>query len=198
MRLTGMTGSALCAELRKRVGSELIIIALTAQALPEERNAILNSGFNDILLKPFREHELTGLLQQNVQEKVIDVQSNFSMDELEKMTYGDKDLMRSILEQFIEDSRNDFNLLKHAVEHADVDKAVLLFHRLAGRTSQVGDKKLGAEFRKCELELDQPRNTDHINRKIARLQVKMEDLIVKINAWFATQQVTSEDFVTNK
>src|SRR5690606_25819810 len=54
MRMPGMSGKELCALLRKQIPADVKIIALTAQVLPEEREQVLNNGFDALLMKPFR------------------------------------------------------------------------------------------------------------------------------------------------
>jgi signal transduction histidine kinase/FixJ family two-component response regulator len=185
IRLPGMNGGELCRSLRKRVGSGLKIIALTAQALPEEREAILENGFDDLLPKPFREQDLIQLLAESRTTHLPSAEDTFSLAELEKMTYGDKEQMILIIEQFIEDSLTDLGLLDNAIGLEDTNKLVLLLHRVAGRTAQIGAKELGAAFRSLEITVDETNQFIELKKKVHNLKVSMEDLISTLTQYIA-------------
>src|SRR3546814_6024529 len=64
LRMPGMSGVELCRRLKERVPAHVKIIALTAQALPDEQEEVLKQGFDGVLMKPFRETELLKLLEE--------------------------------------------------------------------------------------------------------------------------------------
>src|SRR3546814_7910884 len=69
------------------------------------------------------------------------------------MTYGDREQIRKILDRFVEDTGNDINQIYHSMELSDREKLLLLLHRIAGRTAQIGARDLAAQFRTTELSL---------------------------------------------
>src|SRR3546814_5282215 len=64
LRMPGMSGVELCRRLKERVPAHVKIIALTAQALPDEQEEVLKQGFDGVLLNPFWESELLKLLEE--------------------------------------------------------------------------------------------------------------------------------------
>ena len=151
IRMPEMSGLELCAALRK-LSSKLKVFALTAQALPEERQVILESGFDGILMKPFREADLLGLLKvdpEQVKPPEEEVGSNINLSSIEQMTFGDTGRLIKILKQYVDDSLQDINQLVSF--HGHEPEVSFLLHRLAGRSSQLGASKLAALM--CELEL---------------------------------------------
>jgi signal transduction histidine kinase/ActR/RegA family two-component response regulator len=62
IRMSGMHGDELCRRLRKQAGASVRFYAVTAQVLPEEQEELLKSGFDGLLVKPFRTDELLKLL----------------------------------------------------------------------------------------------------------------------------------------
>ena len=57
--MPGLSGEETCARLRATPsGSALKIVAYTAHAFPEDRERLLASGFDDILVKPISIHAL--------------------------------------------------------------------------------------------------------------------------------------------
>jgi signal transduction histidine kinase/FixJ family two-component response regulator len=183
IRMKEMSGIKLCHELRKRLGSDLQIIALTAQALPEEREEILKQGFNKVLKKPFRENELLGLftidLQESVPVSIAHSEIEKSLETIEKLTFGDKELMQTIIKQFVEDSKNDVTELLAVTSKNETEKASLLLHRIAGRTSQIGNISLGLKFRKAEITLQKEGLSSELIKEIELLGNQMEIFIVK-------------------
>ena len=65
-----MDGYEASRQIRQRVRwSKLPIVALTANAMPEERERCRSAGMNDYLAKPFRREELAALIDTWVAPK---------------------------------------------------------------------------------------------------------------------------------
>jgi signal transduction histidine kinase/FixJ family two-component response regulator len=161
MRMPGLNGAELCRRLRKQIPEHVKIFALTAQALPEEREAVLQEGFDGLVMKPFRESEILALLDDHTilaDEDLYGYDTDQDEDEidlaaLEKLTFGDKELLRKILDRFVTDNRNDLDLLCTAAREVDMEQISLLLHRMAGRTAQIGAGELAARMRMLEIAL---------------------------------------------
>lgn len=167
MRMPQMNGAELCKLLREKIPSYVKIYALTAQALPDERSSILSQGFDGLLMKPFRESELLSLLfnQQGVEGKKEEpISANVDLSAVEKMAYGDKDLIKKIIRRFEDDTSVDLSQLKIAMEKDQISEVSLLLHRIAGRTAQIGAKDLAAKFRAEEIMIHNS-NTLHSEQK---------------------------------
>ncbi|MEL6538835.1 MAG: response regulator, partial [Bacteroidota bacterium] len=65
LQMPVMDGYTATQEIRK-TQSQLPIIALTATALPHERQRILEVGMNDFVLKPFKPETLFGALSKHL------------------------------------------------------------------------------------------------------------------------------------
>jgi len=181
MRMPEMSGTELCLALKKYIPDDVKVIALTAQVLPEEREKVLASGFDGLLMKPFREEQLLALFENDallsapINEKVFDTNA------LEKMTFGDQAQLSKIIKQFAADTLNDKDELTAALTQNDKEKASLIVHRIAGRTAQIGAKDLAAEFRKMELMLHQSAGISEIHQsEIKKLLEKLSDFSVGI------------------
>lgn len=146
IRMPGINGVDLCKQLRARV-PELYIVALTAHLLPDERKFIVESGFNRILPKPFRENEFLDALHQIQSTKQ---QTEVNLSELEKMTHGDKVLMNSIVEEFIEETHKNILQLEKRMLDKDAAGAREIIHQLAGRVGQFGARPLMKELQRME------------------------------------------------
>jgi signal transduction histidine kinase/CheY-like chemotaxis protein len=193
MRMPEISGAELCGLMRARIPSDVKIYAMTAQVLPEELESVLQQGFDGLIMKPFRESDLldvfstTTLPENAVQQKrkVKSVAQKQAMDEfagialdttvVEKMTFGDQELLLSILNRFKEDCQHDMVELQQSIQTNDQPLARLIVHRIAGRTAQMGSGQLAAEFRTMEIELSEVQD---INQQ---LQDKLERLIKRLN-----------------
>ena len=147
IRLSGMDGTALCRLLRKRVGNSVQIVALTAQALPEEISALLTIGFDDVLQKPFKAQQLVHMaLDRLQQQNVSPIQNAVPLKSVENVH-------PDLAGQFTTDQANDTALIETALEENDALQVGFLLHRLAGRTMQMGFGNEGKRLRKLELKV---------------------------------------------
>lgn len=187
IRMPGMSGTELCRRLKEKAGNSVRFIACTAMALPDERARILQTGFDDLLMKPFRRssvlrilgrsHQPSGNSEETRMENNTAVLSGtypgadtcdvgvIDISNLVSMTMGDEQLLRDSLEQFIEDTVEDLGLVERHLSAGDGrDELRELFHRLAGRTGQVGAGELGVRMRQMEIALagDRPVSPDEI------------------------------------
>ena len=154
IRMPEMSGMELCRLLRKQVPADVKIYALTAQALPGERESVLAQGFNGLLMKPFRESELAALIKDNPDVDGKNSVSQINIKAIEKMTMGDPEQTAKVLARFAIDSTNDVEELKAGLAAENIEKVLLLTHRIAGRTAQAGARELAESFRLAEMELN--------------------------------------------
>src|SRR5690606_8109763 len=68
------------------------------------------------------------------------------------MIYEDPQELSKIIDLFIKDTLDDLMDLKSAVRKQNAVDAEILFHRLAGRTAQLGQEKIAFMLRKCEID----------------------------------------------
>ncbi|MFA4870356.1 MAG: ATP-binding protein [Pedobacter sp.] len=182
MRMPEMNGIALCGLLRKRVGADVMIFAITAQVLPDERELLLTSGFDGLLMKPFKEKELLSVFteiqdlieDQDEDKKFIDL----DLSNLKKMTFGDEEQLQRVLLRFTEDSMNDTSEIQEALMSNKQDQVRLLVHRMAGRIAQVGSKSLAASFRQMEIDVA-AEGLDEAKKNGIRQLLQQLDLLLK-------------------
>ncbi len=187
IRMPGMNGAELCAILRNRVPAHVKIYAITAQALPEERAWIMSQGFDGQLMKPFRETELLNLI---LSENFVETERTWHMDSLLKMTFGDEQQLKKIIDLFIRDSENDIHLLRAAAKNHDTDQLSLIFHRIAGRTAQMGAKELSLAFRKLEMDSQKGLlEEEEMNYQLNKLADLVKFIKEEVNAGTFSQQV---------
>jgi len=150
MRLPEMTGIELCHLLKKKLPANVKFYAITAQVLPEEREMVLSEGFDGLIMKPFQAADLLSIFEKT---EILSAQPEFDFSSIEKMTFGDQHMLEKILNRFKHDCIEDAAELKKHLDEGNQDKSRLIVHRLAGRTAQMGSKKLAHDFRTLEIEI---------------------------------------------
>jgi len=189
IRMPEINGIELCKALRTRVSKETRIYALTAQALPEEREAILQQGFDGILNKPFREQEMLALIHKQTDYEVKEVAAvpvtpavELDLSSLIKMTGGNKQQLQLILNRFVLDTQYDLELLDVSLKSGLADETREVVHRLAGRTGQCGSKVLFARLHMVELALHKGQPLEDLLEEIVSLQEEIKSLMQQIKS----------------
>jgi HPt (histidine-containing phosphotransfer) domain-containing protein len=177
--LPEMSGLALAKILMKKLPQTVKFYAITAQVLHEERENVLNQGFDGIIMKPFKEEDILSIFSE--EENIIPT-VKFDLSNLKKITFGEENQLKKIIKRFTEESKDDMALLNEKLAENDDQNSRLIVHRLAGRIAQIGARKLAIEFRKQEINFDQNKGIS-INKKqeIASLIIKLKELIKLLN-----------------
>jgi PAS domain S-box-containing protein len=153
-----MSGYEAVAELRAK-GYEGPIVAVTASALKGEREKCIESGMNDILVKPFKRDELADLLAKYLPElgfaeassatkaeasakRALDA-SVFDWAGVLDTFLGQKDTVSSLLFRFIAKADGQMEELVVALEAKDAQKFREVSHSLKGASWNLSAKKLG-------------------------------------------------------
>ncbi|MFY9742802.1 MAG: PAS domain S-box protein [Candidatus Sulfotelmatobacter sp.] len=133
------------------------IIALTADAMIDDRNKCLSAGMSDYLAKPVESWQLSGILEKWLKTSARggDVRSPaspsppntgvvFNQDELLARLMGDKGLARKVITAFLNDAPQQLRALKSKLEAGDADGARLQAHTLKGASATVSAEALRA------------------------------------------------------
>ena len=156
IRMPKINGIELCHALRKKYSNETIFVALTAHVFSQEKQQLIDEGFNTILSKPFREEELLHVLGLKIQEQKVSVDTNYAdldFSMLRKVTMGDESLFQSILLQFQEETETDLQRLHEGLKNPEAQALREIVHKLAGRIGQMGAFKLSAKLHDIENEI---------------------------------------------
>ncbi len=180
MRLEGgITGIEVHRQLRQRLPKHVKYYAITAQVLPDEQQAVLDQGFEGVIIKPFKAEDLLALFEISPATEEI----GFDDSSLQKMTMGDQQMMAKILTSFIRDCEEDRALIKEGIANQNQPEVRLVVHRLAGRIAQIGARELGAEFRQLEQEVAVVQGLDEtIRNQINTLLEKLQSLLKTVEA----------------
>ena len=133
---------------------QIPVIAITADALSEDRDKCLQAGMNDYLSKPVEPYQLAAVLEKWLKPSSGGAASSLSgalpaitaaiFDEAELLTrlMGDKELAGKVLAGFLEDGPRQLLILKKTLENGDADGARMQAHALKGASATVSAKAI--------------------------------------------------------
>lgn len=180
MRLPDMSGLKLYQLLKPKLSPAVKFYAVTAQVLPDERAAVINAGFDGIIMKPFTEADILSVFDHELPKSE---EINFDLSVIEKMTFGDEQLLLSFLIRFKEDCLVDQHALQQALANNNRAEARLITHRLAGRVAQIGAKTLAKQLRAAELKIAEESSINNaIKTAVEQLLTQLTTLVNTIDA----------------
>jgi signal transduction histidine kinase/FixJ family two-component response regulator len=151
IRMGVMDGISLCKKLKERKAPQPMYIALTAQALPDEREALLNQGFDKLVMKPFREHDLMSAVYGSAYEERTGVSLDLSA--INTMTGNNAKMTAMVLNGFMKETETDLEGVRACLAANDGHGLAEVLHRLASRCGQVGAMVLADNMRRAEIAL---------------------------------------------
>ncbi|MET4083744.1 signal transduction histidine kinase [Pedobacter sp. UYP30] len=178
MRLPEMTGLELCKILKKKLPPHVRFYAITAQVLPDERDLVLKEGFEGLIMKPFRAVDLLSIFD-NVD--MDDLKPELDFSNIEKMTFGDQQMLKKILTTCRLDSLADAKQLTIFLEENNQADARLIVHRLAGRMAQIGSKTLATSFRLLEIDIAEIGLTISIKNEVVNQLAKLDEVLALLD-----------------
>lgn len=181
IRLPGISGVELCRELRRKTDGETKIVALTAHVLPQEKHQLIESGFDHVLTKPFRESEL--LQQLGIKADTTPVPAEEGKPDLHilrQMTMGDAELYQTVLQQFLQETEDDSQKLEEDMKHLEFSHIRERIHKLAGRIGQVGVERLSERLRQIEDDIVEGKSIQEMADRIYAAIEEVNTLVRRV------------------
>jgi two-component system, NarL family, sensor histidine kinase BarA len=159
-----------------------VIIALTANALPQEKEKVIESGMNGILIKPVSNHILQKVITQWVLKEPIDiVETNkavnnsatdnddiFSINIAKEFTGNNEDLAYELFDMLRAELDNYRETISAAVTNNDLATVRQQVHKLHGASRCCGTTELKEASSSLENLIDQRIEFD-LDKEIERL-----------------------------
>jgi signal transduction histidine kinase/CheY-like chemotaxis protein/HPt (histidine-containing phosphotransfer) domain-containing protein len=194
-QMPGMSGNQATRIIREREGEKrhTPIIALTANAMMEDRERAFAAGVDDYLSKPVFMDELEASLQRvltgsvevanlsasalhagptaSLPDRVLD----FSIsEELSKIKgSGDADLFSELADQFLQQMPAWLRELESAARDSNTQQVRRQAHRLLGLCRQIGAERMAALCARLEQLRDEAEETELLE-EVSRLQLEFE------------------------
>ncbi len=171
VQMPGMDGIELTRTIRQKFPDRPVpIIALTAHAMPDERDSLLKAGMNDYMSKPLQEPALIRILNQWLDLKLVPV--NTPVDESSSPTApkdlplidwalgyriagGKKDLAESMIEGMLKHVSADIAFLESHLDTPERTTLLERVHYIHGASRYCGLPRLSAQADTLERTLKQ-------------------------------------------
>ena len=185
--MVGLDGFDTCRELRRReedTGRRLPVIALTAYAMPGDREKCLAAGMDDYLSKPFRSADLAGMLDRWLgigappaapAEEREDVAARLaSLRRLEEAS--GRTIVEEVAESFVSRGRQNVEAIRRALAEADAARVATAAHALVGSAGLLGAGGLAAKARDLEVLAGEDR-LDECGERLPGLEEELQTVI---------------------
>ena len=151
VQMPEMDGLAATREIRKHemgTGSHIPIIAMTAHALSDDKERCLEAGMDGYLSKPVSSQAIAemigeffaveGVLEKPTAPEVNASASTWNPDIALGRLDGDEELLRELVEIFLEESPKQLAAMQQAIEKGDPKKIESMAHTLKGELGYLG------------------------------------------------------------
>ncbi len=176
--------------IRKRIDSNIPIIAMTANAMKKEEERCIKAGMNDFISKPYDEHKLVQLVAQWLGREVK-IQSYtkprpaeagplFSLDKIQSIAREDKGFIKRMLELFIETTPQAVVEMQAAYEKNDLATVSALAHRTKPSIHNLYIHSLTDDIKALEHQAGIP--ADQLQRHLDRLKSVTDEVVSQLKA----------------
>ncbi|MEO6684378.1 MAG: response regulator, partial [Dyadobacter sp.] len=168
IQMPEMDGYSATQYIRQTLGSDIPIVAMTANAMAGEREKCLALGMNEYLSKPLRKSILIGMINrfsdstfsiESAKEKKTEIENDFCVINLyymKEIGKGDREYEKLVTEQFINLLPEQLAALSHAFAGNDSENLKCIAHNMRNTISIMGlDDLLSENLNSIENE-----NTD--------------------------------------
>jgi CheY-like chemotaxis protein len=169
----------------------LPIIAMTANVFVEDREKMLQHGFNDLIFKPFQEKALLACLSKFFPDRTIlespvsQVKTEkgsalFQLKDLRRFCMGDESLLEEIVKEMILQTRSDMVNLKTARLNDRWEEVLEICHQLGSRLGQIQSPS-GEIARKIESSLKLG-TKNGLGESLNQLDKQVEELLTALSS----------------
>jgi len=169
--MDGVEATGRIREIENATGEHIPIIALTAHAMDGVRERLLNRGMDDYLSKPIKAKELYSVITENILKNRADSNrftepdpneyvntstletptfAPMEISELSERVSGNEELVRELLQLFIDTSPDIITDIKEALKKRDANALEFAAHKLKGSSANIG----ATQVRKISSELE--------------------------------------------
>ena len=186
---------------------ELPVLAMTANAMVEDREAAIAAGMNDHIAKPINPRELFTTLLKWIEPGKRDlpgvkVAGSLPEDETDTLpdqlfgidikaglqrVGGNPKLLRKLLGEFYIDHRGDISAIHDALEQGDNDTAQRLAHTIKGVAAAIGASELNIKAKDLESVIKQGQ-LDNVAELVEQLSLVMSPVLEGLSALAPTTE----------
>ena len=192
----------------KPTAEDLVIIALSANALKEAREMFLSVGMDDFVAKPIEIKDLVAKIRKWLPEEKIqrgteqdesteedsDILAGFDMLDTEQAVrlLGSPALFRTIAEEYYKAGQGNYDGLTAALENEDIQDFTIRIHALKSSSRQIGAPTLGDKAEALEM-AGKDDDLEFIRANAGEALARYRELLDSLADVFAEAQDEDED-----
>jgi HPt (histidine-containing phosphotransfer) domain-containing protein len=138
-------------------GRRPVVIAMTANAMKEDKQMCLDAGMDDYLTKPVMKEDLAAMLEHWGSIIVRVKQTNFSLvdlpidwERLHQLSENNPEFETELLQIFVEDMQARIEVIKIAIAALDFEQLALQAHQIKGASANMGVTNMHQAAEKLE------------------------------------------------
>ncbi|MBK9145066.1 MAG: response regulator [Candidatus Melainabacteria bacterium] len=183
-QMPGMDGYQATREIRRIEQKEgrkrLPIVAMTANALPGDREKCINAGMDDYITKPFDPAELAEIVRKwspdaKAEPKAVPGNDSPALDREQLMSRFGPEKSAKLVEVFITDTSKRMHNLKTFVDTLDFDNLARQAHAIKGASSMIYATSLSERARDLEAAARE-KDEDRLRLVFASMQEEFDRL----------------------
>ena len=158
-----MDGMATARYIRKNLNLDIPIIALTANASPEDEAKYKEAGMNDYIAKPFKREELFTKIYLHIKNQAMnnndettneELNANelYSLVNIEAISQGDQQFVRTIVDTFKANTPNYLDEIVKGIQNSDFAKIKHASHQMKPSFDILEIEKVRQTVRDIETE----------------------------------------------
>jgi two-component system sensor histidine kinase/response regulator len=202
MQMPVMDGVAATIALRHMVENQhLPIVAMTANAMQQDKELCLSAGMNDYISKPIETDELFAVLLKWIKarhagtqvaelEKVVDTMADVALPVIDGLDtvaavqriLGKTSLYFSMLRNYVTNQANTVAAIRTALNADDVTTAERIAHTIKGLSGSIGATELQAMAAEIEKLIREKATRDEIDDKLATFEIAQNTMIAALQA----------------
>ncbi|MVM41754.1 PAS domain S-box protein [Spirosoma sp. HMF3257] len=180
--------------IRRELSTSMPIIALTASAIRNEKEACYTAGMNDFLAKPFDENDLVEKLRKwlGCVDTVVDAKdkemskSMYNLTKLEAISRGDQEFTQNMIQLFCTDVLAAAAQIKTAYEAEDYTTVKSLAHRVKPSIDIMGLQAQFEEVYRIEELASTGTNSPELSELITRFEQGINAATAHMKATYLT------------
>lgn len=186
-----MDGLEATRAIRTTGNNQLPIVALTALAIPGDREKFISAGMNDYIAKPFDEVSLLtvvtkwlgkGEYRPGNQSKMEKQDRLFDLSELQSIAQGDDEFVTEMITMFVDLAPAGINEMKLAYQVNDYKKVSQAAHRLYPSVATLGIHRLLPALSEVDKHAEEYQGSQQLTQLIATLEEGITEVVGQLNA----------------
>lgn len=187
LQMPDMNGEETLRIIRQELKSSIPVIATTANPVTADRDTLLNTGFNDVLIKPFDQLTLARTIHALIPDKAIQQEPDvrlYDVRELELTSRGNTDFVHRMMKVFLFSAESLIKKLKTAAAENDFELMTASAHKLLPSCRQLSIDYMADRLKWIEAHGNAGFESE-LHKKIEEVSLHFEKVKNKMEEQFA-------------